>query len=87
MHAAIEVAGFPIEVFNVLGAGDAFMAGFLERLVARRAASRMRAPRQCVRRAGRVAPRLRAGDADAESSSNIFCSTAHRHRGCAKTRR
>ena len=27
--AAIEVAGFPIEVFNVLGAGDAFMAGFL----------------------------------------------------------
>lgn len=24
-----EVAGFPIEVFNVLGAGDAFMAGFL----------------------------------------------------------
>ena len=27
--APIEVAGFPIEVFNVLGAGDAFMAGFL----------------------------------------------------------
>jgi 5-dehydro-2-deoxygluconokinase len=27
--AAIEVPGFPIEVFNVLGAGDAFMAGFL----------------------------------------------------------
>jgi 5-dehydro-2-deoxygluconokinase len=27
--ASIEVAGFPIEVFNVLGAGDAFMAGFL----------------------------------------------------------
>ncbi len=25
----IDVAGFPIEVFNVLGAGDAFMAGFL----------------------------------------------------------
>ena len=31
-------AGFPIEVFNVLGAGDAFMAGFLSRLAARRAA-------------------------------------------------
>ncbi len=27
--APIEVAGFPVEVFNVLGAGDAFMAGFL----------------------------------------------------------
>lgn len=27
--APIEVPGFPIEVFNVLGAGDAFMAGFL----------------------------------------------------------
>lgn len=27
--AAIDVPGFPIEVFNVLGAGDAFMAGFL----------------------------------------------------------
>ena len=26
---SIEMAGFPIEVFNVLGAGDAFMAGFL----------------------------------------------------------
>ncbi len=26
---AIDVHGFPIEVFNVLGAGDAFMAGFL----------------------------------------------------------
>ncbi|HEU0200722.1 MAG TPA: 5-dehydro-2-deoxygluconokinase [Burkholderiaceae bacterium] len=27
--APIEAPGFPIEVFNVLGAGDAFMAGFL----------------------------------------------------------
>ena len=27
--APIDVPGFPIEVFNVLGAGDAFMAGFL----------------------------------------------------------
>jgi 5-dehydro-2-deoxygluconokinase len=25
----LRVAGFPVEVFNVLGAGDAFMAGFL----------------------------------------------------------
>ena len=28
-EAGIDVPGFPIEVFNVLGAGDAFMAGFL----------------------------------------------------------
>ena len=27
--APIDVAGFPVEVFNVLGAGGAFMAGFL----------------------------------------------------------
>jgi 5-dehydro-2-deoxygluconokinase len=29
LHGAIRSAGFPVEVFNVLGAGDAFMAGFL----------------------------------------------------------
>ncbi len=28
-EAGIDIPGFPIEVFNVLGAGDAFMAGFL----------------------------------------------------------
>jgi 5-dehydro-2-deoxygluconokinase len=29
LHAALVSPGFPVEVFNVLGAGDAFMAGFL----------------------------------------------------------
>src|SRR5581483_4702323 len=29
LDAAITVRGFPVEVYNVLGAGDAFMAGFL----------------------------------------------------------
>ena len=28
-EAGAEIAGFPVEVFNALGAGDAFMAGFL----------------------------------------------------------
>ena len=43
-----------------------------ERLVTRRAAGRMRAPRQCVRRARRVAPWMRAGDSDGSSSSTTF---------------
>ena len=29
LEGGVRVAGFPVEVFNVLGAGDAFMAGFL----------------------------------------------------------
>ena len=29
LDAGIQAAGFPVEVYNVLGAGDAFMAGFL----------------------------------------------------------
>ena len=29
LGGGVEVEGFPVEVFNVLGAGDAFMAGFL----------------------------------------------------------
>lgn len=29
LRAGLVVGGFPVEVFNVLGAGDAFMAGFL----------------------------------------------------------
>ena len=32
--------GFPIEVYNVLGAGDAFMSGFLRGWLRRRAACR-----------------------------------------------
>ncbi len=29
LDGAVSVKGFPVEVYNVLGAGDAFMAGFL----------------------------------------------------------
>jgi 5-dehydro-2-deoxygluconokinase len=32
-RAAVEVPGFPVEVYNVLGAGDAFAAGFIYGLV------------------------------------------------------
>ena len=49
----------------MLGAGDAFSRGLPLRLGARRGLRRLRALRQRLRRAGRVAPRLRAGDADA----------------------
>jgi 5-dehydro-2-deoxygluconokinase len=31
--ASVEVPGFPVEVYNVLGAGDAFAAGFIYGLV------------------------------------------------------
>ena len=36
--------GFPIEVYNVLGAGDAFMSGFLRGWLRRRDAWRLRRP-------------------------------------------
>ena len=58
-------AACEVEVLNVLGAGDAFASGFLSGWLRDRAARSLRARRQRVRRARRLAPRLRAGDADA----------------------
>ena len=55
--------GFPVEVFNILGAGDGFAGGFLSGWLQGPAARGMRAARQRLRRAGGLAPRLRAGDA------------------------
>jgi 5-dehydro-2-deoxygluconokinase len=43
--ASVDVPGFPVEVFNVLGAGDAFMAGFLSGWL------RAAPPAECGRRA------------------------------------
>ena len=65
------VQGFPVEVFNVLGAGDAFMAGFLRGWLQAKADRAMLRARQCLRRHRRFAPRLRAGDADEQSSSQL----------------
>ena len=57
--------GVHVDVLNVLGAGDAFSSGLPVGLGARRGLRRVRALCQRLRRARRVAPRLRAGDADA----------------------
>ena len=63
--------GFPIEVYNVLGAGDAFMSGFLRGWLQRRAARDLRDLGQCLRRLRRVAPALLAGDPDLGRSCSI----------------
>ena len=72
LEDGIFVPGFPVEVFNVLGAGDAFMAGFLRGWLARRAARALLRAGQCVRRDRRLAARLRAGHADQSSNSKHF---------------
>ena len=78
--------GFPIEVFNVLGAGDGFMSGPAQGLAGRRGLARRAEIRQCLRRLRRVAPRLHAGlsqprRAGSSSSSAGWCGpTAQRPR-------
>ena len=72
----IKGPGFPIEVFNVLGAGDAFMSGFL------RGYLRDEPIEACCKYANAcgalrgLAPRLRAGGAELGPSSSISSSTA-----------
>ena len=78
--------GFPVDVYNILGAGDAFMAGFLRGWIRDEAAGTLLRLRQRVRRAGRVAARLRAGDAELDRAATRSSSTARRRAGCAKTR-
>ncbi len=62
--------GFPIEVFNVLGAGDGFMSGLLQGLARRRGLADRAEIRQCLRRLRGVAPRLHAGLSVAGRSCN-----------------
>ena len=61
---AFNGEGVEVEVLNVLGAGDAFSSGFLSGWVRGEDYDRCDL-RQRLRRAGRVAPGLRARDADA----------------------
>ena len=56
--------GFPIEVYNVLGAGDAFMSGFLRGWLGGESLRDVRDLGQCLRRLRRVAPALLAGISD-----------------------
>ena len=62
---AFNGEGVEVEVLNVLGAGDAFSVGLPVGLGARRGLRSLRALRERLRCARRVAPRLRARDADA----------------------
>ena len=55
----------------MLGAGDAFMAGFLRGWLRDEPLGRLLRLRQCLRRAGRVAPRLRAGDAELDRAAAL----------------
>ena len=75
---AFNGEGVTVEVLNVLGAGDAFSAGLPVGLGARRRLRALRALRQRLRRARRVAPRLRAGDADARRARLLHRATPRR---------
>ena len=73
--------GFPVEVFNVLGAGDAFMAGFLRGWLDERAARDCCRLRQCLRRAASsrataARRRCRAGPSCSTSSPTARPSAA-----------
>ena len=77
--------GFPIEVFNVLGAGDGFMSGLLTRLADRPGLADGADVRQRLRRLRRLAPRLHPGLpvlGGARSSSSTAASGPRR---CART--
>ena len=56
LEQGVKGPGFPVEVYNVLGAGDAFLSGFLARLAARRAARNLLRLRQRQRGIRRLAP-------------------------------
>ena len=73
---AFNGEGVEVEVLNVLGAGDAFSVGIPVGLGARRGLRPLRALRERLRCARRVAPRLRARDAHARRA-RLF----HRQRG------
>ena len=84
--AAIDVPGSPIEVFNVLGAGDAFMAGFLSGWL------RDASLAECGRRANACGALVvsRHGCAPAIPTADEldhFLQHGARRRACAKTRR
>ena len=64
--------GFPIEVFNVLGAGDAFMSGFLRGWLGGESLATGSDMGQCLRRLRRVAASLFAGIPDMGGNAVLF---------------
>ena len=69
----------------MLGAGDAFMAGFLRGWLRGEPLARLLRLRQRLRRAGRLAPRLRAGDAELDRAAALPRRTARPSARCART--
>jgi 5-dehydro-2-deoxygluconokinase len=63
--------GFPIEVFNVLGAGDAFMSGLLRGWLGGEPLEDGRHLGQCRRRLCRLAPELLTGISDLDRAAAI----------------
>ena len=61
--------GFPIEVYNVLGAGDAFMSGFLRGWLKGRAARDVGHLGQCLWCVCRLAAALRSGNPDVDRTA------------------
>ena len=67
----IQGPGFPVEVFNTLGAGDGFMSGFLRGWLRDEPLAQLRALRQCLRRFGGLAPRLLPGFAQLDRAADL----------------
>ena len=86
LEEGVKGPGFPVEVYNVLGAGDGFMSGLPARLAARPAAGGMLPPRQRLRRLRGLAPRLRARLSRAGPSSQTFLERGSPSGRCARTR-
>ena len=64
LEDGVKGPGFPVEVYNVLGAGDAFLSGFLRGWLRERASGDLLRLCQCERRLRGVAPPLLARDPD-----------------------
>ena len=65
LEKAPTFGGVQVEVLNVLGAGDAFISGFLSGWLREERLRSMRGPGQWQRGPGGLQPRLRSGDAHA----------------------
>ncbi|MGH1559350.1 hypothetical protein ACRAWD_20085 [Caulobacter segnis] len=73
-------------MFNVLGAGSAFMAGFLRGWPQRTRRDLLRVDVTCRGNWRRLAPRLHAGHADLGGSWWPFCPARNARSACARRR-
>ena len=84
LDSGVRAPGVDVEVFNVLGAGDAFMGGFLRGWLRGRAAGDLLRLRQRLRGDRRLAPRLRSGHAHLAGAVDLSARLGRG--GCARTR-